>query len=135
MVISAMHIRRTTDISLVSVLDAETFPGDDPVGTDCAAWWIAWDGDTPAGFAGARAHEGGVFLVRCGVSSEYRGAGVQRRLIRARCKWAKGRGVVYTYTLPQNHRSANNLIACGFRAYRPQYQWAGSEVCYWAKWE
>lgn len=130
------RVRRCHDIALISQLDAEIFTGDDPVGTDYAAWWTAVsDSGEHVAFAGARAHEHGVYMIRCGVLPEHRGQGLQKRLIGARCRWARGRGPLYTYTLPFNVSSANNLISCGFRMYRPQIRWLGDDVCYWAKYQ
>lgn len=106
---------------------------------DGTEWWIAEStGATPelVGFAGAKlwAPDNMVFLCRAGVAPAARGAGLQKRLIRARVGWARRVGArgCYTYTI-DNPASANALIACGFRSYEPSYAWGGRSAQYWIK--
>jgi GNAT superfamily N-acetyltransferase len=94
-------------------------------------FWVARDMDRVVAFASARIVPGDVvFLSRCAVLPCARGQGLQRRFIRARVRLARLPAV--TYTMPGNVSSANNLIACGFRLYRPTRQWAG-DALYWAR--
>ncbi len=71
------------------VTDASTVrpggPDDGPPEVDASRWWLAWDGDTPVAFGGARklARENVILLERCGVVPSHRGRGLQLRLIRA----------------------------------------------------
>lgn len=57
-----------------------------------------------------------------GVDPKYRGQGIHKKLIKARLKKAKELKLksVSTYTMSYNYKSANNLIACGFRIYIPK---------------
>lgn len=116
-------------------LDSECFPEDDPYRPSGADWWIVRHAGLPVAFAGIRYwpqdHCG--FLCRAGVVAGHQGQGLQRRLIRARVGHAARQGWagVYTYTHPTNAASANNLIACGFRTWRPAYLWGGEEMVYW----
>lgn len=130
-----IKVIRTHDLDLVARLDRECFPDDEPIKTTDAAWWIAtWDG-SPVAFAGAKwwLPDNAVFLCRCGVQPIARGHGIQRRLIRTRLAWASEHGAagVYTYTVPGNVVSTNNLLAAGFRAFEPLHHWAGSGANYW----
>lgn len=112
-------------------LDAQVFPGEEPpdIGPH-TAWWVAYtDKGRPVAYAGAMywAPDRAVYLHRAGVLPDTRGRGLQRRLIRARERWGKGRGATcaYTYTAHHNTASANNLIACGYRLWIPT-TWGGS---------
>jgi GNAT superfamily N-acetyltransferase len=100
-----------------------------------AEYWAAYDGTDLIGFAGLKQSERWtdcVYFHTCGIVWGYRGKRLQRRLIRARLRWAKRNGFVWahTYTLPSNPASSRSLIACGFRPYWPARPWAGA-VCYW----
>lgn len=131
-----IRVARTEQLDLVRALDRAVFPGDEPVELDCGRWWLAWDGDDPVGFGGARIldREDAAVLVRCGVVRAARGRGAQSRLIRARLRWLGEQPHVrtcVTYTTADNVASANNLIATGFRLYRPAWTWAGPDFLYW----
>jgi GNAT superfamily N-acetyltransferase len=102
-------------------------------------WWIAYD-PMPVAFAGLQASvrtEGAGYLCRAGVLSHARGKGLQRKLVRVREAEAKKKGwvVLFSDTDPINAHSMNNLINCGFRAFRPTVMWSshGANWCYWRK--
>jgi GNAT superfamily N-acetyltransferase len=73
------------------------------------------------------AQEPGAFLSSAVVFKGHRGGGLQRRMIRRRLAWARRRGAKYmvTYTIHGNWPSAYNLLRAGFKAYDPQYEYAG----------
>lgn len=103
-------------------------------------WWGAFHRDEPeelVGFAGMLASSvepGSMYLNRSGVLKMHRGAGLQRLLIRARLKRAKDLGAdSCTSDTYDNPFSANNLIAEGFRAYRPVTPWRTEGTVYWRK--
>jgi RimJ/RimL family protein N-acetyltransferase len=110
---------------IVLELDRRVFPTDGAVEPDDACyWWIVWDGDKPVAFAGLRpcqekVNEGMAALTRCGVIRDYRGLGLQKKLIRARVRMAKRLGLrqVVAYVKKWNLASANSLIRCGFKLY------------------
>lgn len=81
------------------------------------------------------ADHGAAYFDRAGVAPYARGRGLQRLLIRARERWCRARGVAVaiTYTVPTNTPSANNLIRCGWRLYRPAHAWGGLESLYWRR--
>jgi len=98
-------------------------------------FWGAFDGARLVGWGGLRQSRRWldcVFLCSSGVLPEARGRGLQKRLIKARVRWAEKQGYYYafTYTVPHNPASSRSLISCGFRPYWPSKPWAG-DVCYW----
>ncbi len=97
--------------------------------------WYAFDGDEIVGFATARVLDGdALYFNSAAVHPKARGQGLQRRLIRCRLRYAKRHDLTsITYTTPDNAVSINNLVACGFKAYQPEYPWVGKQYCYWRK--
>jgi GNAT superfamily N-acetyltransferase len=104
-------------------LDRLILPTDDPYPKQGRHWWLVHeDGEGPIGFAGLEVKTPAtVFLCRVGVFQRFGGQGIHRKLIRVREAWARKRSysTVVTYTAPDNLRSANNLIRCGYRLYKP----------------
>lgn len=105
-----------------------------------AEYWIAEDSDTKeivayAGLVRSTRYTDVVYFHAAGVVQKAQGHKLQRRLIRARLRWAKDHGFSWatTDTIPSNVPSAKNLIACGFRPYWPLYRWRASGACYWSK--
>lgn len=117
-------------------LDKQCFPDDTPFPTKERAWWwlARWD-DVDAGFGGLLEVDNGSsgFLCRAGVVPDFRGRGIQLRLIQERVRYSRtcGHKQVLTYTSLQNAASNNNLIRAGFRQYIPEYPWVGSSFIYW----
>lgn len=112
-------LRRTEDIDEVRELHALAFPEDAWVGDD-HTFWIAKDHEGRAvGFCSAiyRPDRQSVFLSRAAVMECAKGTGLQRRMIRARLRWARSIGAprAHTYTTLKNYPSMLNLIKCGFR--------------------
>lgn len=103
------------------------------------SWWIAFvvaDGvEQPVGCASmchSAIEEGSFYLARAFVGADHRGQGLQRKLIQARVGRAKElKGSHVTSDTYDNPPSTNNLIACGFRAYRPGSAWRGEGTMYW----
>lgn len=127
-------IRRTEDLHTVLELDKQCLEG--------AAWytyadalWLAYHGDRPVAYAAMApslqwSNVG--YLCRAGVIPEYRGLGIQKRLIRVRVNYAKKLNYVAVVTdTTSNPASANSLISCGFRMYEPMLPWAFKNTCYW----
>lgn len=130
-----MRITRARKLDTVLRLDREIFPEIAPPPLDGRAWWLAWDGRRPIGFAGLLLAGHVAYLSRAGVVESARGKGVHHDLIRTRIEYARERGAraVLTYTMGDNARSANNLISEGFRIYVPDEPWFedDSGVVYW----
>lgn len=104
---------------------------------DKAFWWIAYDDDKPIGYAGMTIHPTWkcMELVRAAVIHEYRGLGLQRRLIYARERQARKENIFrsVTYTSCDNFVSANNLIKCGYRLYKPVNKFGVANALYFEK--
>jgi GNAT superfamily N-acetyltransferase len=110
-------------------LYCQFFPG---IGRPSAEtiWWVAVHGDEIAGFASVKryagkSHPDALFMSSAGVLAGHRGHGLHKRLIRARVRWAKRKGItrVFTYTMPDNAHSIASLVACGFRIFVPEVPW------------
>lgn len=130
--------RTKAEIQSAKALDSVFFQGN-PYDNAEAVWWIAVepDGNTCAyaALAPLAKEPGGVFLARSGVLRRARGNGLQRRLIRVREAYARDHGFTWaiTYASYDNTTSANNLIACGFRLYKPHEQWGIDGSYYFVK--
>lgn len=103
---------------------------------DGHTWWVVLDDAGEAvGYASAvyRSELGYVYLSRCMVMECARGNGLQKRLLRARVKWARSLGAqeVITYTLLKNYESLTNLLRFGFRFYEPTNAYLGPNVHYY----
>lgn len=103
--------------------DGDTWPGDDHT------YWIASIDGNIAGMCSAvcRHDKGYVYLSYGVVDRAFRGASLQRQMIRKRLKWGKEQGAVYavTYTLRNNYPSIVNLLRCGFRFADKPRGWCG----------
>jgi GNAT superfamily N-acetyltransferase len=130
-------IRRCKDLELINKLKHQCFHKDDLTDSDLNStyWFVAWTGGQPAGFCGVQYWgEGRAFFNLAGVLPEFRGHGLQKRMIKARERYCKGwANALYTYTSSDNAASMNSLIRCGFRPFESETQWAGDEFVYWRK--
>lgn len=104
---------------------------------DGAYWFMAFDEDKiPCAYAAFTILPTGFgFLSRAGVLPGARGHGLQKRLVRARERNARGFGVsrMVTYTSLDNVQSSNNLIKSGYRLYVPPYEWGIKNGLYWER--
>lgn len=100
-------------------------------------WWVAYDGREVAGFCGLTPtyRDASIgYLKRAGVLYRHRGQGLQRRFVRVREAKARRVGMRSIITdTTDNPSSSNNLIACGYRIFRPPSPWAFPETIYWHK--
>jgi GNAT superfamily N-acetyltransferase len=121
----------------IRFLDSICFvPGDAPLVLPEAWWWVALDSlKAPVGFGGVKPSSSSYYgyLCRSGVAPGHRGAGIQKKLIKARIRFAKARGWIglITDTSYDNYASANSLISCGFKLFKPTTPWAFSNSNYW----
>jgi GNAT superfamily N-acetyltransferase len=123
-----LRVRRSDDVLLVTSLNHIIMPEDDLDHHPDDQYWVAWDDKTPVGFAVCRVLEfdkATCYFTRSGVMPTHRGRGLQKRLIRARLRWAKSAGCTsaITYTIQDNPQSYSNLQSCGFKLYQPDYEW------------
>jgi hypothetical protein len=74
------------------------------------------------------------YLKRAGVRLPHRGKGLQRRFVRVREMLARKLCLHCLVTdTSDNPSSANNLIACGYRIYRPNEPWGFPHTIYFYK--
>lgn len=98
------------------------------------AWWVVIIKNKIIGYCGCIYSEGICIFNRAWVHKDFRGKGIQKRMIKEREKAAKKQcGICVTYTTKNNFASANNLISAGFTLFCPQYQYAGEEMLYFRK--
>lgn len=123
-------------------LHNETFGSSAPqVEPERGWWWLAFSADERrdiAGFCGLTPTYSQpsdvAYLKRAGVLLSHRGQRLQRRFVRVREARARKEGFATIVTdTTDNPSSANNLIACGYRIYRPDAPWAFPESIYWYK--
>lgn len=135
-------IRQTKDLGLVIDLHKASFGKSAPtIAPPENTHWVCTVDGKHAGFASAYNYEDGAdgclasFLDRVGVLPEFSGLGIQRRLMRAWCAWAKRCGAQYatTYTSWNNPLSYHNIQRCGFMLYDPDYRYAGKDMLYWIR--
>ena len=119
-----IRLAKDAELDEINELDSTLLPPKTWHGQDHDEIWVAIADGHIVGYASIRESElipGWAYLSRAGVAPDWRGHGLQKRLIRVRLRWAKRRGLIaaYTYTV-DNPASANSLIACGFRQFRPK---------------
>lgn len=129
-------------ISLEMIEDVEearsihtlAFPDDLWAGDDHTYWKATDEDGKVVGFCSAIywRERRAVFLSRAAAATRAQGQGLQRRMIKARVRWAMKEGAhrVVTYTALKNYESIVNLLKCGFRFYHPVKPWAGTNVHY-----
>ena len=118
-------------------LHSEFFRLDELIEFDSGYWWMAYDGTKPIGFCGlspSNSWRNTGYMCRAGVKWGYRGMGLHKRLIQVRTRFAKKQGWTHLVTDTTNNcPSANNLIANGFKMYKPSKPWGLEGACYWIK--
>lgn len=120
----------------INRLQHEILPRDEPCDVSEGHWWIVYtESNKPVGFAGMK--QSGQFadcayFHRAGVLDEHTGNGLQARLIKVRINKAKVMGFNWAVSdTSKNPASANSLINCGFKMYRPSKPWGWDYTCYW----
>jgi ribosomal protein S18 acetylase RimI-like enzyme len=111
--------------ALIAAIDRACFSLDTPAVFAGAHWLIGWDGDKPAAYCAWKTveHDGIPvgFHYRGGVLADYRGQGLQRRMLSLREGEMRQHGLAkaVTYTDADGAASMRNLIAEGYRPYVP----------------
>lgn len=126
------------DVDLARDIHALAFPHDDWPGDDHNYWELSRTGSpgrrVTVGFCSARLLDNGrdCFLSRAAVVKAAQGQGLHRRMIAHRVYWAWQQGAdrCVTYTTLQNYPSMTNLLAVGFKFYKPRNAWVGKRVHY-----
>jgi RimJ/RimL family protein N-acetyltransferase len=118
----------------LKILDARVFFGCNNEFKKNRDWWVIVDDNNIIAYCGCLYSQKICIFVRAWVYKEYRGLGIQKRMIKARIKYAKKIcTTVITYTSTNNIISANNLLKNGFLLYNPMYKYSGSDVLYFKK--
>lgn len=123
--------------SLLIWLQLETMPADPVIQPDEGHWWIAYQGCNPVAFVGMTDVESWPktgYIARVGVLPDYRGNGLQKRLL-AVCE-RKGRELGLKQLISTTYRnppSANSFVARQYRTYEPQSRWGAEDTIYWIK--
>ncbi len=116
-------------------------PADTPITCSPKGCAMAvYDEETMVAFALARQSVGyqkTMYLARVGVHPDYRGRGLQKKLIELREGWARKKGFTHSITDTTNESVASmrSLLAAGYRPFWPQLvkPWALKESVYWKK--
>ncbi len=132
-----ISVRKTRDMELINRLDTQLMGTATNPNTQFI-WWIVRVDGRLAGYCGLGLYDEAdpyAYLARAGILPEFRGKGIQRRLIKIREDEARKRGYHYiiTYTARHNLASANNLIKSGYRLYRPAKCWGIKLALYFCK--
>ncbi len=110
-------------LNTVKRLDKIIFFTDDPCEDYENTYWFGiYYKRKYIAFAGVKIQPDDIaFFNRCGVKDKYRGCGLQKHLIKARCILAKKMGAkkIRTYTSLDNYSSINSLLRCGFKITAP----------------
>ena len=124
------------NLNILNKMESICYPEDKPYNKKHKAeWWFAYDDkNIPVGFGGATywKPDNYIFLCLSGVVPSARGNGLQRKLIKSRLRWGKSINAkgAYTYAARYNLISANNLIDCGFKLFKPTYYWGLEDAFY-----
>ena len=135
-----MYIREVDsaiNYELLNRLQKQCLPNDTIYNVLTGHWWIAYDNNVPIAFAGMvrsnRWLDAG-YLCRSGVITQYRGKGIQKKLVAVREKKAKKLHwnwlITDTY---HNPASSNSLINAGFKLFDPSEPWGANGTLYWRK--
>lgn len=110
-----------------------------PEEIDSCYWWFAYSSGNPIGFTGLLYYpylkQPAAFLYRSGVLKDWRGYGLQKRFIKCRERQAIKDGYhrIISYTSYDNYPSANSLISCGYKLYKPPTEWGVKNAYYFQK--
>lgn len=96
-------------------------------------WWVVVSGNKIIAYCGCGFTEGLCIFVRAWVHKDYRGQGLQKKMIKLRIKSAYDCHMAITYTSIDNYPSVNSLISQGFKFYSPEYAYGGREMLYFQK--
>lgn len=125
------------NIKLLRVLQKACLPVDAPYLEISGWYWIGCWNNTPIAFcilAPSLQWSDCVYLARAGVLREFRGRGLQKRMITIRETLARKKGYVWSVSdTTENPASSNSLIAKGYKVYEPANPWGFKYSLYWRK--
>lgn len=122
---------------LLRAIQKTCLPYDKPYLEKNGWYWVGFWNQTPVAFcvlAPSIRWADCVYLARSGVVAEFRGYGLQKKMITLREKLARKQGYKWVVTdTSENPPSANSLISRGYRLYEPSRPWGLSNAIYWRK--
>jgi GNAT superfamily N-acetyltransferase len=136
------RIKRVTEMSqtteqAIRFLQKECLPLDTVLSPKNGWWWMAYCDGRMAGFAAmlqSSKTPQAVYLARAGTLEAFRGRGLQKKLIKARLKFAYDLGMTQAISdTTDNVASANALIANGFKLFEPEEPWGLQNTLYWRR--
>lgn len=131
-----IRIKQSKNYDLIKKINKDIMPQDELVCDEHTTAWICYVDGEIAGFCTLRSLSHGiVYFDRGGVYPKYQGKGIHSRLVSVRERFSKASGAskMITYTLKDNYASMFTLVRAGFKLYKPEYPWVGTEVCYFIK--
>lgn len=133
---SELHFKKIKheDKGVLVMLHEQAFPGEHIRDFSDDTGWLVMRRKTIVGFCTvAPLNKTDAFLSRAG--SFKPGIGIHKATIRHRLRWLKRHGYKWavTYVSHDNYNSVGNLIRCGFRFYKPEWQYAGPGYFYLQK--
>jgi ribosomal protein S18 acetylase RimI-like enzyme len=129
-------IQRCDDKELIAKLHKRIFPLDVAYEEPSIDWLVTDSRGRPIGFCQLRDDASSTgFMARAGVLPRCQGYGLHRRMIIAREREARRRGLklMTTYTRIHNIQSSANLEKHGYRLYLPPGCSDEKETLYWRK--
>jgi len=114
-------------------LDYKVFNGCDNEFKPNRDWWVIVSANKIVAYCGCSFNENICIFVRAWVQKEYRGQGLQKKMIKLRLKSAFDCRIAITYTTVDNYPSINSLISQRFKLFSPEYAYAGRQMLYFQK--
>jgi GNAT superfamily N-acetyltransferase len=132
-----VDIRKESVQNRLSALQRICLPEDVAYDTNFGSWWVATENGRDIGFAGLVRTVSWTdcgYLCRAGVVPAARGQGLQKKFIYVRIRQAKALGWKWLVSdTTDNPASANSLIACGFKMFKPTKPWGFKNTLYWRR--
>lgn len=124
--------------ALLAGLQKSVLPDDHPANTGLGWWWVIEVDNKPAGYCGMHPSmqwSDTGYLCRAGVLEQFRGNGLQRKMISLRERAARRVGFKWLIsdTARWNLASANSLAGSGFKLFTPSRPWSFKDALYWRK--
>jgi GNAT superfamily N-acetyltransferase len=125
------------NVKLLKAVQKTCLPYDATYTNKKAWYWLGYHLQTPVAFcilAPSLQWKDCVYLARAGVIKEFRGQGLQKKMIQIRERWARKQGYEWAVTdTTENPASSNSLISTGYRLYEPSAPWGLAKALYWRK--
>ena len=133
------HIKKMDADTKAKIILLQTvcLPHDSVVLPNDGTWWLGHDNTQPVAFCllePSNQWQDTAYLARSGVLQNWRGQGLQKKMITLRERYAKKLG--YTWIISDttdNPPSANSLARKGYQMFEPSKPWGMDTSLYWRK--